>query len=208
MPTPPLGNRPACPKWTHCARARPASRRTHAISGAHALLSNIVIAWNTARMQAVVDRWRKEGMDVEDEWLRWLGPVQRSPSSDGAWAARGARPAAGPPARPGPGCQRWLEIGDDQFARRRPMAGLPGVGDRQRANAQAPDPEGPPHLRDVVHADNALPFMDLSSSASAWPRAGPQMLWRCLYGSSQGTSRLWGPGSNGTVNRLKVRVTV
>ena len=26
-------------------------------------------------MQAVVDRWRKEGMDVEDEWLRRLGPV-------------------------------------------------------------------------------------------------------------------------------------
>ncbi|MBT2303890.1 Tn3 family transposase [Variovorax paradoxus] len=46
-----------------------------AISGAHALLTNIVIAWNTARMQAVVDRWRKEGMEVEDEWLRRLGPV-------------------------------------------------------------------------------------------------------------------------------------
>ncbi|VTU45941.1 Transposase, TnpA family (plasmid) [Variovorax sp. SRS16] len=47
----------------------------NAISGAHALLTNIVIAWNTARMQAVVDRWRKEGMDVEDAWLRRLGPV-------------------------------------------------------------------------------------------------------------------------------------
>jgi hypothetical protein len=34
------------------------------------LLTNIVIAWNTARMQAVVERWRKAGTDVQDEWLR------------------------------------------------------------------------------------------------------------------------------------------
>jgi TnpA family transposase len=46
-----------------------------AISGSHALLTNIVIAWNTAHMQAVIDRWRKEGMVVEDAWLRRLGPV-------------------------------------------------------------------------------------------------------------------------------------
>ena len=46
-----------------------------AISGSHALLTNIVIAWNTARMQAVVQRWRKEGMVVEDAWLHRLGPV-------------------------------------------------------------------------------------------------------------------------------------
>ena len=46
-----------------------------AISGSHALLTNIVIAWNTAHMQTVVDRWRTEGMVVEDAWLRRLGPV-------------------------------------------------------------------------------------------------------------------------------------
>ncbi|MDM0002806.1 DUF4158 domain-containing protein [Variovorax sp. J22P240] len=28
-----------------------------AISGSHALLTNIVIAWNTAHLQAVIDRW-------------------------------------------------------------------------------------------------------------------------------------------------------
>ena len=46
-----------------------------AISGAHALLTNIVIAWNTARMQTVIERWRKAGTHVQDEWLRRLGPV-------------------------------------------------------------------------------------------------------------------------------------
>jgi hypothetical protein len=46
-----------------------------AISGSHAPLKNIVIAWNTARMQAVVERWRKVGMVVEDAWLHRLGPV-------------------------------------------------------------------------------------------------------------------------------------
>lgn len=34
-----------------------------------------MIAWDTAHMQAVVDRWRKESMVVEDAWLRRLGPV-------------------------------------------------------------------------------------------------------------------------------------
>ena len=46
-----------------------------AISGSHALLTNIVIAWNTARMQGVVDRWRKDGQVIEDSWLRRMGPV-------------------------------------------------------------------------------------------------------------------------------------
>jgi len=31
--------------------------------------------WNTNRMQQVVDRWRKQGMTIEDAWLRRLGPV-------------------------------------------------------------------------------------------------------------------------------------
>lgn len=46
-----------------------------AISGSHALLTNIVIAWNTAHMQAMIERWRRKGMVVEDAWLRRLGPV-------------------------------------------------------------------------------------------------------------------------------------
>ncbi len=46
-----------------------------AISGAHALLTNVVIAWNTSRMQGVVDRWRKAGEPVENDWLARVGPV-------------------------------------------------------------------------------------------------------------------------------------
>jgi len=46
-----------------------------AISGSHALLTNIVMAWNTSRMQAVVDRWRKQGQSVDEAWLRRAGPV-------------------------------------------------------------------------------------------------------------------------------------
>jgi len=46
-----------------------------AISGAHALLSNIVIAWNTKKMQEVVDRWRAEKHPIEDVWIRRMGPV-------------------------------------------------------------------------------------------------------------------------------------
>lgn len=46
-----------------------------AISGSHALLSNIVIAWNTMKMQEVLDRWRKEKHPIEDVWIRRMGPV-------------------------------------------------------------------------------------------------------------------------------------
>ena len=46
-----------------------------AISGSHALLTNIVIGWNTMKMQQVVDRWRKDKRPVEDVWLRRMGPV-------------------------------------------------------------------------------------------------------------------------------------
>ena len=46
-----------------------------AISGSHALLTNIVLAWNTSHMQLVVDRWRKQGQTVDDTWLRRVGPV-------------------------------------------------------------------------------------------------------------------------------------
>lgn len=46
-----------------------------AVSGSHALLTNIVIAWNTMKMQSVVDRWRKEKQPVDDSWIRRMGPV-------------------------------------------------------------------------------------------------------------------------------------
>jgi TnpA family transposase len=45
-----------------------------AISGSHALLTNIVLAWNTSRMNSVVDNLRKDGVVVEDDWLRRIGP--------------------------------------------------------------------------------------------------------------------------------------
>jgi TnpA family transposase len=47
-------------------------RRRHemaAISGAHALLTNIVLAWNTSRM---------DGVGIEEDWLRQIGPAHFS----------------------------------------------------------------------------------------------------------------------------------
>ena len=49
-----------------------------AISGSHALLTNIVLAWNTARMHEVVERLRARQIPVEDEWLRRIGPAHFS----------------------------------------------------------------------------------------------------------------------------------
>lgn len=46
-----------------------------AISGSHALLTNIVLAWNTSRMNNVVDRLRNDGVAMEDDWLRRIGPA-------------------------------------------------------------------------------------------------------------------------------------
>jgi len=46
-----------------------------AISGSHALLTNIVLAWNTSRMNDAVERMRKVGMDIDDASLRRIGPV-------------------------------------------------------------------------------------------------------------------------------------
>jgi TnpA family transposase len=46
-----------------------------AISGAHSLLTNIVLAWNTERMGAVVNRLKDGGLQVDDDWLRRLGPA-------------------------------------------------------------------------------------------------------------------------------------
>ena len=49
-----------------------------AISGSHALLINIVLAWNTSRMNEVVDRLKRGGTRVEDDWLRRIGPAHFS----------------------------------------------------------------------------------------------------------------------------------
>ncbi|KVP28936.1 hypothetical protein WJ87_27065 [Burkholderia ubonensis] len=44
-------------------------------TGSLTLLTNLVIAWNTQRMQATVDGWRRKGQQVDNEWLRWMGPA-------------------------------------------------------------------------------------------------------------------------------------
>ena len=49
-----------------------------AISGAHALLTNIVLAWNTNRMDTVVARLNRDGVGIEDGWLRRIGPAHFS----------------------------------------------------------------------------------------------------------------------------------
>jgi len=46
-----------------------------AISGAHALLTNIVLAWNTSRMHEEVEKMRRSGIHIEDDWLRRIGPA-------------------------------------------------------------------------------------------------------------------------------------
>ncbi|MFP3556991.1 Tn3 family transposase [Paraburkholderia sp. SIMBA_049] len=46
-----------------------------AISGSLTLLTNLVIAWNTQRIQATLDRWRCKGQGVDDDWLRRMGPA-------------------------------------------------------------------------------------------------------------------------------------
>lgn len=46
-----------------------------AISGSLTLLTNRVIALNTHHMQETVDRWRKKGQEINDDWLRRMGPA-------------------------------------------------------------------------------------------------------------------------------------
>lgn len=49
-------------------------REMVAISGAHALLTNLVIAWNTWKMNEIVPVLRSRGIRLEDDWLRRIGP--------------------------------------------------------------------------------------------------------------------------------------
>jgi TnpA family transposase len=46
-----------------------------AISGSHALLTNIVLAWNTHRMNDTVTQLRGNRVAIEDDWLRRMGPA-------------------------------------------------------------------------------------------------------------------------------------
>ena len=38
-------------------------------------MTNVVLAWNTSRMNDVVERLRKQGTKVEDAWVRRMGPA-------------------------------------------------------------------------------------------------------------------------------------
>ena len=49
-----------------------------AISGSHALLTNVVLAWNVARMEDTVRSLRLRGTTIEDDWLRRMGPAHFS----------------------------------------------------------------------------------------------------------------------------------
>lgn len=40
-----------------------------------------MLAWNTRRMNDVVERLRKRGMRIDDVWLRRIGPAHFSHSS-------------------------------------------------------------------------------------------------------------------------------
>ena len=46
-----------------------------AISGSHALLTNLVLAWNTHHLQMTLDRWAHEGKILQDEWLARISPA-------------------------------------------------------------------------------------------------------------------------------------
>ena len=45
------------------------------ISGSHALLTNLVMAWNTHHMQTTLDRWTKEKKIIPEEWLARISPA-------------------------------------------------------------------------------------------------------------------------------------
>ena len=62
----------------YTGKVAPERGRRHemiAISGSLTLLTNLVIAWNTQRMQATLDAWRSKGQGIDDDWLRRMGPA-------------------------------------------------------------------------------------------------------------------------------------
>ena len=51
-------------------RRRPSQGRT--------LLTKFVLAWNTSRMDSVVARLKRDGVGIEEDWLRRIGPAHFS----------------------------------------------------------------------------------------------------------------------------------
>ena len=51
-------------------RRRPSQART--------LLTKFVLAWNTSRMDSVVARLKRDGVGIEEDWLRRIGPAHFS----------------------------------------------------------------------------------------------------------------------------------
>jgi len=45
------------------------------IAGSHALAKNIVPACRTGRMHEVIERLKRDGPRIEDDWLRRIGPA-------------------------------------------------------------------------------------------------------------------------------------
>ena len=45
------------------------------ISGSHALLTNLVMAWNTHHMQTTLEGWTKEKKIIPDDWLARISPA-------------------------------------------------------------------------------------------------------------------------------------
>lgn len=66
----------------HCGQVAPERGRRRqelaAISGAHALLTNIMLAWNTSLMDGVVAELRRDGVGIYEGWLRRIGPAHFS----------------------------------------------------------------------------------------------------------------------------------
>jgi hypothetical protein len=53
-------------------------RRTEELiaqSGALALVTNLVMAWNTHQMQATLDRWRAQGREIDPQTLHHITPM-------------------------------------------------------------------------------------------------------------------------------------
>jgi hypothetical protein len=46
--------------------------------GAGQVQTNIVLAWNTNRMDTVVARLNRDGVGIEEDWLRRIGPAHFS----------------------------------------------------------------------------------------------------------------------------------
>lgn len=56
------------------SRARRADE-LRAVSTAHTLLTNVVIAWNSLKIQEIVDLWKKNKHPFEEKWIQRIGPV-------------------------------------------------------------------------------------------------------------------------------------